>query len=58
MPAIRTASDAARAEQSVQRVAGLTTGARVAPHLRPAGADHQLLEQLRPYQFPEKLIHR
>ena len=34
----------------------ITPGARLPPHLRPADADHQLLEQLRPYQFPEKLI--
>ena len=31
-------------------------GARVSPHLRTAGHDQQLLEQLRPVHFPEKLI--
>jgi dTDP-glucose 4,6-dehydratase len=31
-------------------------GARLAPHLRPAGAHHQLQQQLRPFHFPEKLI--
>ena len=29
-------------------------GARLAPHLRPAGADHQLLEQLRPLPVPRE----
>ena len=28
----------------------------MAAHLWPAGADHQLFQQLRPYHFPEKLI--
>jgi dTDP-glucose 4,6-dehydratase len=29
-------------------------GARLPPHLRPAGADHQLLQQLRPLPLPGK----
>ena len=40
---------AVRAEQPVLGVEGRVrpSGARLPPHLRPAGADHQLLEQLR-----------
>ena len=50
--------DTPYAELAVLGLQGLLRppGARLRPHLRPAGADHQLLEQLRAYQFPEKLI--
>ena len=48
-----------RAEQPVlgQQGGQRPPGARLAPHLRPAGADHQLLATTTGrYQFPEKLI--
>ena len=53
-----TRDDALRAEQPVLGVEGRVRppGARLSPHLRPADAHDQLLEQLRPVQFPEKLI--
>ena len=48
--------DALRAEQPVRRVEGgvRPPGARLPPHLRPAGADHQLLEQLRAVPVPRE----
>ena len=53
-----TETHALRAQQPVlgQQGGQRPPGARLAPHLRPAGADHQLLQQLRPLSFPEKLI--
>ena len=50
--------DALRAQLAVRGVegGGRPPGARLPPHLRPADADHELLEQLRAAQFPEKLI--
>ncbi len=44
-----TRDDAVRAQQPVRRVEGglRPPGARLPPHLRPADADHELLEQLR-----------
>ena len=41
--------DAVRAELAVrgEQGGGRSSGARLPPHLRPAGADHELLEQLR-----------
>ena len=48
--------DAVRAELAVLGVQGRVRppGARLPPHLRAAGADHQLLEQLRPVPVPGK----
>ena len=45
-----------RAEQPVLGEQGRQRppGARLAPHLRPAGAHHQLLEQLRPAALPRE----
>ena len=45
-----------RAEQPVLGEQGRERppGARLAPHLRPAGADDQLLEQLRPLSLPRE----
>ena len=49
-------NDALRAEQPVlgQQGRDRPPGARLPPHLRPAGADHQLLEQLRPVSVPRE----
>jgi hypothetical protein len=45
-----------RAQQPLQRQQGRQRppGARLAPHLRPAGADHQLQQQLRALPLPRK----
>jgi hypothetical protein len=53
-----TENDGVRAEQPVLGVEGgrRPSGARLSSHVRIADAHDQLLEQLRPLQFPEKLI--
>ena len=51
-----TEDHAVRAELAVLGLEGRVRppGARVPPHLRAAGADHQLLEQLRPVPVPRE----
>ena len=43
-----------RSPYSASKAVVRSSRARLAPHLRPAGGRHQLLEQLRPVSFPRE----